>query len=119
LTAFRQKRPSIGTAPRGRDDKLPANTLDDVERTVQVSNFDQIAAAKQCIKHQVPGTSEGAMSNVDQFWLYAKEAMLLASDAETEQEKQTLFDLARTWAQAALLERASSGDHDRQLASAA
>ncbi len=87
--------------------------------TMQVSNFDQIAAAKQCIKHQVPGTGEGAMTDVDQFWLYAKEAMLLASDAETEQEKQTLFDLARTWAQAALLERASSGGHDSRLETSA
>jgi hypothetical protein len=84
-----------------------------------VSNFDQIAAAKGCNIGLGAGHCEGAMSKVEQFWLYAKEAMLLASDAETDAEKEDLFDLARTWTQAALLERASSGDHDRQLASAA
>ena len=40
---------------------------------------------------------------VEQFCLYAKETMLFAGDAETDQEKQTLFDLARIWTQAALL----------------
>jgi len=51
------------------------------------------------------------MSKTDQFWQYAKEAMLLACNAETAEEKQGMFGLARTWTQAALLERASSGDH--------
>ena len=59
------------------------------------------------------------MSKSDQFWLYAKEAMLLARDAETDEEKQGLFDLARTWTQAALLQRASSSDHDGQPESSA
>jgi hypothetical protein len=54
------------------------------------------------------------MSETDQFWRYAKEAMLLANTAETDEEKQNLFDLAMTWTQAALLDRASSGDHGRQ-----
>jgi hypothetical protein len=54
------------------------------------------------------------MSKTDQFWRYAKEAVLLANTAETDEEKQTLFDLARIWTQAALLERASSRDHDSQ-----
>ena len=47
------------------------------------------------------------MSKTDQFWQYAKEAMLLGCNAKTDEEKQGLFDLARTWTQAALLERAS------------
>ena len=52
------------------------------------------------------------MSETDQYWRYAKEAVLLASTAETDEEKQGLFDLARTWTQAALQERASSNDRD-------
>lgn len=54
------------------------------------------------------GACEGAISKVEQFWLYAKEAMPLASDAETDEETQDLFDPARTWTRAALLERATS-----------
>jgi hypothetical protein len=44
------------------------------------------------------------MSITDQFWQYAKEAMLLACYAKTDDDKQALLDLARTWTQAALLE---------------
>jgi hypothetical protein len=47
------------------------------------------------------------MSQTDQFWKYAKEAMLSACYAETDDDKQALLDLARTWTQAALLERQS------------
>ena len=47
------------------------------------------------------------MSQTDQFWQYAKEAMLSAYYAETDDDKQALLDLARTWTQAALLERRS------------
>jgi len=42
-----------------------------------------------------------------QFWQYAKEAILSASYAKTDEDKQGLLDLARTWTQAALLERHS------------
>ena len=42
------------------------------------------------------------MPQTDQFWQYAKEAMLSACDAKTDDYKQTLLDLARTWTQAAL-----------------
>jgi hypothetical protein len=59
------------------------------------------------------------MPKTDQFWRYAKEAMLLACNAETDEEKQDLFDLARTWTQAALLERASSSNHDSLTETAA
>jgi hypothetical protein len=47
------------------------------------------------------------MSQTDQFWRYAKEAMLSVCDAKTDDDKQALLDLARTWTQAALLERQS------------
>jgi hypothetical protein len=47
------------------------------------------------------------MSITDQFWQYAKEAMLSACYAKTDDDKQALLDLARTWTQAALLERQS------------
>jgi hypothetical protein len=48
------------------------------------------------------------MSETDQFWEYAKEALLSAFHAKTGEDKQNLLDLARTWTQAALLERESS-----------
>lgn len=45
------------------------------------------------------------MSKTNQFWQYAKEATLSAIRAKTKEERQALFDLARTWTQAALIER--------------
>ena len=45
------------------------------------------------------------MSETDQFWLYAREAILSISHAETDQEKQGLLDLVRIWTQAALRAR--------------
>jgi hypothetical protein len=45
------------------------------------------------------------MSSTDQFWQYAKEALLLASSAESDDDRQSLLDLAQTWTLAALLER--------------
>ena len=45
------------------------------------------------------------MSNTDQFWQYAKEAMLSASYARTGDERKCQLDLARIWTQAALLDR--------------
>jgi hypothetical protein len=47
------------------------------------------------------------MSKTDEFWQYAKEATLSASYAKTDEDRQGLLDLARTWTQAALLERQS------------
>ena len=38
---------------------------------------------------------------------YAKEAMLSACDAKTDNDRQGLLELARTWTQAALVERQS------------
>jgi hypothetical protein len=45
------------------------------------------------------------MPITDQFWQYANEAVLAACDAESDDEKQGLLDLARTWTQAAMIER--------------
>jgi hypothetical protein len=49
------------------------------------------------------------MTQTDQFWQYAKEAILSAAYAKTEDDKQGLFELARTWTQAALRERERTG----------
>ena len=47
------------------------------------------------------------MPKTDQFWQYAKEAILSASYAKTDDERLDLLDLARTWTQAALQQRQS------------
>ncbi len=47
------------------------------------------------------------MSKRDQFWQYADEAILSASYAKADRDTQGL--LPRTWTQAALRERESSG----------
>jgi hypothetical protein len=52
------------------------------------------------------------MPITDQFWQYAKEAILSASYAKTDEDRRDLLDLARTWTQAALLER-QLPNHDR------
>jgi hypothetical protein len=51
------------------------------------------------------------MSKTDEFWQYAKEAILSASYAKTDDERQGLLDLARTWTQAALVERHLLADY--------
>jgi len=45
------------------------------------------------------------MSKSDQFWQYAREAMLSACEAKSDEVKQGLLELARTWTQAALQQR--------------
>ena len=50
----------------------------------------------------------------DQFWQYAKEALLAAYDAKIHDDKQNLFDLARTVDAGRILERSSSEDLDRR-----
>ena len=52
------------------------------------------------------------MPITDRFWQYAKEAILSASCAKTDEDRRDLLDLAQTWMQAALLER-QSVNHDR------
>jgi hypothetical protein len=79
----------------------------------KVSNVAQTAPAKQGMQGiGMSGTGGLPMSKTDQFWQYAKEALLTASDAENDDDKQGLLDLARTWTQAALQERASAVHHD-------
>jgi hypothetical protein len=56
------------------------------------------------------------MPMTDQFWQYAKEAMLSACAAKTDEDKQALLDLAQTWTLAALAERHSPVDHDKVIA---
>jgi hypothetical protein len=45
------------------------------------------------------------MSETDQFWQYAKEATFSACYANTDKDKQSLLELARTWTEAALQSR--------------
>jgi hypothetical protein len=52
------------------------------------------------------------MSKTDEFWQYAKEAVLSASYANADDERQALLDLARTWTQAALIERHARINND-------
>jgi hypothetical protein len=47
-------------------------------------------------------------SITDQFWQYAKEALLSAATAKTDEDRQGLLELARTWTQAARQERQST-----------
>jgi hypothetical protein len=47
------------------------------------------------------------MLQADQFFQLAKEAILSACEAKTDTDKAGLLELARTWTQAAVQERAS------------
>ena len=42
------------------------------------------------------------MSESDQFWQYAEEAMLWVAQSKTEEEKQILVELLCTWTAAAV-----------------
>ena len=50
------------------------------------------------------------MSLADQYWQYAKEAILSACNVKNDKDKdkEGLLELARTWTRAALQERASA-----------
>jgi hypothetical protein len=80
--------------------------VEGLSRVAKVSNFDHTAPAR---KHMLVlgmlGCRRVPMLITDQFWQYAKEAMLSAYYAKTDDDKQALLDLAQTWTQAALLER--------------
>jgi hypothetical protein len=58
------------------------------------------------------------MSRTDQFWQYAKEAIISASRAQTEDERRDLLDLAGTWTQAALVDRHITNGHDSRAIAA-
>jgi hypothetical protein len=51
-------------------------------------------------------------SSTDELWQYAKEALLLALSAESDDDRQSLMDLAQTWTRAAIVERRSPVGHD-------
>lgn len=73
-----------------------------------MSNFDQIASASERMQGlEGRAQDESAMSKTDDFWEFAREAILLACNAEADEDSQGLFYLARTWTQAALIERAA------------
>jgi hypothetical protein len=52
------------------------------------------------------------MSIADQFWQYAREALLSACEAKTADDRKGLLELAQTWTQAALVERHSLIDNE-------
>ena len=52
------------------------------------------------------------MSKPSEFWQYAEEAILSARHAKSDEERKALLDLARTWTQAALIERHAQIDAD-------
>jgi hypothetical protein len=56
------------------------------------------------------------MPITDQFWQYAKEEMLLADEAKTDEDKRVHLDLARTWTLAAMAERHALVLHDKAIA---
>ncbi len=56
------------------------------------------------------------MSIAEPYWQYAKEALLSALEAKTDEERDNLLDLARTWTDAALVERHALANHDKQVA---
>jgi len=54
--------------------------------------------------------------NNGQFWQYANEAYLSAYGAKTEKDREEFPDLARTWTQAALIERRAIVERDTRIA---
>ena len=70
-----------------------------------MSDFDQTLHSLRRHAAEVSGTRGCVMSKINEFWQYAKEAVLSARDAKSKEERQALLHLARTWTQAALMER--------------
>jgi len=56
------------------------------------------------------------MSVTDQFWQYAKETMLWACDAKTDEDRHALLSLAQIWTLAALVARRFLVDQDKAVA---
>jgi hypothetical protein len=118
---FPTQRAMISVAPEAYSDSGrlvgPLLLWMDLKLRGQVSTFDQTATAKggSVTVGTCWGTHEGcAMSQTDDFWQYAKEAIISATCAETEEDRHGLLDLARTWTQAALVVRASFAGRDSQ-----
>jgi hypothetical protein len=55
------------------------------------------------VKGRAANTRRAVMSEASQFRQYADEALRWAAKATTEKEKQSLMQLARTWAEAAAM----------------
>ena|ERR1700683_1329362 len=70
----------------------------------EVSNFEQMAAARGRTLISGFGAGGWPMSIADQFWQYAKEA-ILSAPAKTDGERRNLLEFARIWTQAARQER--------------
>ncbi len=83
-----------------------------MERFEPGSSGEQFCTDGYCPEAQASigmlGLARVAVSKIDQFWQYAKEAIFSACYAKTEEDKQDLLELARIWTQAALQERKSS-----------
>jgi hypothetical protein len=58
------------------------------------------------------------MPTPDQFWQYAREAVLAASEAKNGDDRQWLLDLTRTWTQAALIAGRSQIGNDKSTRAA-
>jgi hypothetical protein len=58
------------------------------------------------------------LTTTNQFWQYANEAYLSAYGAKTEKDRDEFLDLARTWTQAAVIERRSLVDRDTTVSAA-
>ncbi len=58
------------------------------------------------------------MSEKEQFWQYAREAMLSTGYANTDEDKQDLLELARIWTQAALESTLQERPHNAAAAGA-
>lgn len=86
----------------------------DLKHAINVYNFDQTAAAHEgSLRSGRVGAHRGCvMSKTDEFWQYAKEAILSASRAKTDDERRGLLELAGTWTRAALVERQLLADYD-------
>ena len=70
-----------------------------------MSNFDRTGTAKERTVGNGIGARRLPMPKTDEFWQYAKEALLSASSAESDDNKKGLLELAQTWTRAAILER--------------
>jgi hypothetical protein len=56
------------------------------------------------------------MTITEQFWQYAREALLSAGDAKTDEDRESFLDLARTWTDAAVVEQHALANGGNQIA---
>ena len=53
------------------------------------------------------------MPITDQFWQYAKEALLSACEAKNDDDRHDFLELTQAWTEAALMARRSLIDNDK------